>query len=174
MVWSKKMDEKSRDRVDLDEGLNRLRKGGVNHPPPVDASPPPAPPPQKKPIIGVNIPPFICEDPILFAMTINHPSNEPIATLFPDGTVNVHKEGCEPETARILWNMVKFEGKSLYERIQELEKRIDSIRKTRIVLGYPPSPDSDFVEVENECGESIDAGTWSEENGLHVLTLDKL
>lgn len=35
-------------RVQLDEGLNRLRKGGVNASPPVDAVPPPAPPPQKK------------------------------------------------------------------------------------------------------------------------------
>ncbi len=38
----------SGDRRDLDEGLERLRKGGVNPPPPDDLQTPPPPPPQQR------------------------------------------------------------------------------------------------------------------------------
>ena len=42
------MEEKPVIREPLDEGLNRLRKGGVNTTPPVDVIVPPPPPPQQR------------------------------------------------------------------------------------------------------------------------------
>lgn len=47
-LWTKAVGTPGYDKEEWNEGLNRMRKGGVNGPPPVDAEPPPPPPPQKK------------------------------------------------------------------------------------------------------------------------------
>ena len=129
-------------RVELDEGLNRLRKGGVNAPPPVDAVPPPAPPPQRKKIGDVGM---------------------------------FSEEGYQDLTKNARQAILMLKNVSeLLAKNTELEKKLEAIKKVRIFFSEPPGPDSSFVEVENEHGESIDVGTWSQEGDLHVLKLNEI
>lgn len=45
--------------------------------------------------------------------------------------------------------------------------------KYRIIFDGPPGPEGGrFVEVENGEGKSVNAGEWSIEGALHVLTID--
>lgn len=90
------------------------------------------------------------------------------------GEVIIHNRDRLTEAAQIFWDAMMFEGKSMHHRILELEKKIERIKKVRIIVSRPPGPSADFVDAENERGESISVGTWTEEDGLFVLTLNEI
>ncbi len=59
--------------------------------------------------------------------TLNFTDNntDPILTIDYEGTVTIHKEGGDKEAAKLFYDAFKFEGKTLREKIKELEKEIE-------------------------------------------------
>ena len=53
---------------------------------------------------------------------------EPIVTIASDGTVTVHKEGGDQEAARLFYESLQFEGRTLLQKIKDLEEEIISLR----------------------------------------------
>ncbi|MCK9324169.1 MAG: hypothetical protein M0P69_01595 [Bacteroidales bacterium] len=57
--------------------------------------------------------------------------NEPIVTIAPDGTVTVHKEGGDKEAARAFYECLQFEGRTLFQKIKDLEDEIISLKEDK-------------------------------------------
>ena len=60
----------------------------------------------------------------------------PLVTIKPDGTVVVHREGADREAARVFYEALQMEGKTLHARIAELERENRELR-SRL---YRPAP----------------------------------
>jgi hypothetical protein len=50
-----------------------------------------------------------------FAVEIRSPENERLVSIKCDGSVVVHKQGSEPEAARIFWDAIGIEGRNYAE-----------------------------------------------------------
>lgn len=70
-------------------------------------------------------------------ITIHNPSylleisdgTEPLVTIKPDGTVVIHKEGSAPQAAKLFYEALQIEGKTLFERIKELDKEVEQLKE---------------------------------------------
>jgi len=84
--------------------------------------------------------------------------------------------GAEAERAGVMEMRSKYGAKddeTFFAFVARLAAdRSEARPRIRILFDGPPGPVSGhFVEVENEEGESIDAGTWTDEDGIWVLTI---
>jgi hypothetical protein len=61
---------------------------------------------------------------------------------------------------------------SLRSDLEKLTETCKDRKKIRILFDGPPGPESGrFIEVEDEEGKSFNAGPWTEEDGVWVLTI---
>lgn len=60
-------------------------------------------------------------------LTIGQDS-EPVVSIMADATVVIHKEGGDKEAAKMFYETLEFEGKTLLARIQYLEDRLERNR----------------------------------------------
>jgi len=60
--------------------------------------------------------------PFLFTIEGGNP-RELILTVEEDGTVIIHKEGSEPEAAKVFYQYVEIEGKTLLEHLNQWKER---------------------------------------------------
>ncbi len=54
---------------------------------------------------------------------------ESIVTIGPGGTVTIHKEGGDKEAARIFYEALEIEGKTLHQKIAELEAELKQYKE---------------------------------------------
>jgi hypothetical protein len=57
-------------------------------------------------------------------MVIAREDGERLVTIKLDGTVVIHHAGADLEAAKAFWNAVQVEGKTLLDRIVELERMV--------------------------------------------------
>ncbi len=56
-------------------------------------------------------------------------NTEPILTIDYEGTVTIHKEGGYKEAAKLFYDAIKFEGKTLREKIKDLEEENKELKR---------------------------------------------
>jgi len=54
---------------------------------------------------------------------------EPLVTIKPNGTVVIHKEGSAPQAAKLFYEALQIEGKTLFGRIDELKKEVEQLKE---------------------------------------------
>lgn len=64
----------------------------------------------------------------LFALQIANLSG-PLVSVKVDGTVIVHREGADKEAAKMFYDALQFEGKTLRQRIKDLETRVHDLEQ---------------------------------------------
>lgn len=62
-------------------------------------------------------------------------TGELIAQVELDGTVHLYKEGAAPEAAKALWGAIEEHGKTLNQRIVELEAEVTRLRTRLAAFG---------------------------------------
>ena len=55
--------------------------------------------------------------------------NEQIVTIEADGTVVIHKEGGDKEAAKLFYEALEIEGKTLHAKIEELTKENEELKQ---------------------------------------------
>ena len=65
-------------------------------------------------------------DPLVEFFDVSN-DNEPVASVLNNGTVILYKEGAAPEAARILWDAIQFDGRTLRERAEKAEAALKEL-----------------------------------------------
>jgi hypothetical protein len=60
----------------------------------------------------------------------------PLITIDKDGTVTIHEEGAEKEAARVFYEALEFEGRTLVKRIETLETALTKTERWLRGLGH--------------------------------------
>ncbi len=68
-------------------------------------------------------------EPVPYLHLQDQDNNELILEIASDGTVTVHKEGGEPEAAKLFYEALQFEGQTLYQKIAKLEEEIKNLKE---------------------------------------------
>jgi len=68
-----------------------------------------------------------------FVLQISH-ENKPCVTIKNDGVVINHYEGAENDGARAFYEQLQLEGKTLYQKIDELKKELEEANKLLMYL----------------------------------------
>jgi len=55
--------------------------------------------------------------------------NEKLVTIERDGTVIIHKEGNDKKAAKLFYESLMIEGKTLHQKIKELEEELEICRE---------------------------------------------